>query len=67
MPLLDLNGDQFHYHVDDFADPWRQAHPERLRSGLFRRRDTHSDAGSPGSFGSLWCGRRLKAARPALA
>ena len=23
MPLLDLNEDQFHYHLDDFSDPWR--------------------------------------------
>ena len=23
MPILDLNGDRFHYHVDDFSDPWR--------------------------------------------
>ena len=22
MPTLDLNGDQFHYHLDDFSDPW---------------------------------------------
>ena len=22
MPYLDLNGRQFHYHVDDYADPW---------------------------------------------
>ena len=27
MPILDLNGDQFHYHVDDFSDPWRQGAP----------------------------------------
>ena len=30
MPILDLNGDQFHYHVDDFSDPWRQDHPIML-------------------------------------
>ena len=23
MPILDVNGDRFHYHVDDFSDPWR--------------------------------------------
>ena len=22
MPFLEVNGDQFHYHVDDFSDPW---------------------------------------------
>ena len=27
MPILDLNGDQFHYHVDDFSDPWRRDAP----------------------------------------
>ena len=27
MPILDLNGDQFHYHVDDFSDPWREDAP----------------------------------------
>lgn len=27
MPTLDLNGDQFHYHVDDFSDPWREDAP----------------------------------------
>jgi pimeloyl-ACP methyl ester carboxylesterase len=23
MPILDVNGDRFHYHLDDFSDPWR--------------------------------------------
>ena len=23
MSILDVNGDRFHYHVDDFSDPWR--------------------------------------------
>ncbi len=23
MPFLDVNGHRFHYHVDDFSDPWR--------------------------------------------
>ncbi len=27
MPILNLNGDQFHYHLDDFSDPWRLAEP----------------------------------------
>ena len=27
MPILDLNGDQFHYRVDDFSDPWRRDAP----------------------------------------
>ena len=27
MPTLDLNGDQFHYHVDDFSDAWRRDAP----------------------------------------
>ena len=27
MSILDLNGDQFHYHVDDFSDPWHQGTP----------------------------------------
>ena len=27
MPILDLNGDQFHYHLDDFSDPWREDAP----------------------------------------
>ena len=30
MPILDLNGDRFHYHVDDFSDPWRPAAPALL-------------------------------------
>ena len=30
MPTLDLNGDRFHYHVDDFSDPWRQDAPIML-------------------------------------
>ena len=30
MPYLDLNGDRFHYHVDDFSDPWRSAEPVLL-------------------------------------
>ena len=30
MPLLDLNGDEFHYHLDDFSDPWRQDAPIML-------------------------------------
>ena len=30
MPVLDLNGDQFHYHLDDFSDPWRQSSPVLL-------------------------------------
>ena len=30
MPILDLNGDQFHYHRDDFSDPWRQDAPIML-------------------------------------
>ena len=25
MPMLELNGERFHYHVDDFSDPWRSA------------------------------------------
>ena len=27
MPILDLNGDEFHYHLDDFSDPWRDDAP----------------------------------------
>ena len=27
MPILDLNGDEFHCHLDDFSDPWRQDAP----------------------------------------
>ena len=30
MPILDLNGGEFHYHVDDFSDPWRQDAPVML-------------------------------------
>ena len=30
MPYLDLNGDHFHYHVDDFSDPWRPSAPVLL-------------------------------------
>ena len=30
MPILDLNGDRFHYHVDDFSDPWRPTEPVLL-------------------------------------
>ena len=30
MPMLDLNGDKFHYHLDDFSDPWRQTEPVLL-------------------------------------
>ena len=30
MPMLDLNGGRFHYHVDDFSDPWRPAAPVLL-------------------------------------
>ena len=30
MPLLDLNGERFHYHLDDFSDPWRRAEPVLL-------------------------------------
>lgn len=25
MPMLDLNGERFHYHLDDFSDPWSSA------------------------------------------
>ena len=28
--MLDLNGDEFHYHLDDYSDPWRQAEPVLL-------------------------------------
>ncbi len=27
MPTLELNGEQFHYHVDDYSDPWLPAAP----------------------------------------
>ena len=30
MPFLDINGDRFHYHVDDFSDPWRSSQPVLL-------------------------------------
>ena len=30
MPMLTLNGDRFHYHLDDFSDPWRQSVPVLL-------------------------------------
>ncbi len=30
MPELDFNGDKFHYHVDDFSDPWRRREPVLL-------------------------------------
>ena len=30
MPILDINGDEFHYHVDDFSDPWRESTPVLL-------------------------------------
>ena len=30
MPMLDLSGDRFHYHLDDFSDPWRQSAPVLL-------------------------------------
>ena len=30
MPILNLNGDEFHYHRDDFSDPWRQDAPIML-------------------------------------
>ncbi len=25
MPMLDLNGQRFHYHLDDYSDPWLSA------------------------------------------
>lgn len=28
--MLNLNGDEFHYHLDDFSDPWRHAEPVLL-------------------------------------
>ena len=28
--MLDVNGDRFHYHVDDFSDPWRLSGPVLL-------------------------------------
>ena len=30
MPVLNVNGDRFHYHVDDFSDPWNPGHPVLL-------------------------------------
>ena len=30
MPMLELNGESVHYHVDDFSDPWRSAQPVLL-------------------------------------
>ena len=30
MPTLDLNGERFHYHVDDFSDPWLTSKPVLL-------------------------------------
>lgn len=27
MPTLELNGERFHHHVDDFSDPWRETQP----------------------------------------
>ena len=30
MPILDVNGDSFHYHVDDFSDPWLPSAPVLL-------------------------------------
>ena len=30
MPILNINGDRFHYHLDDFSDPWRGAGPVLL-------------------------------------
>jgi pimeloyl-ACP methyl ester carboxylesterase len=30
MPILDVNGDRFHYHVDDFSDPWLPSDPVLL-------------------------------------
>lgn len=30
MPTLDLNGDHFHHHVDDYSDPWRHDAPVLL-------------------------------------
>ncbi len=30
MPILDVNGDRFHYHVDDFSDPWLPLAPVLL-------------------------------------
>ncbi len=30
MPVLDLDRGQFHYHLDDFSDPWRRGEPVLL-------------------------------------
>ena len=30
MPYIDLNGDRFHYHTDDFSDPWQPSAPVLL-------------------------------------
>ena len=30
MPTLELNGERFHYHVDDFSDPWVASEPVLL-------------------------------------
>ena len=30
MPILDVRGSQFHYHVDDFSDPWLEPTPVLL-------------------------------------
>ena len=30
MPILDVNGDRFHYHVDDFSEPWLPSEPVLL-------------------------------------
>ena len=30
MPVLDLDSGQFHYHIDDFSDPWRRGEPVLL-------------------------------------
>ena len=30
MPILDVSGSQFHYHVDDFSDPWLESAPVLL-------------------------------------
>ena len=30
MPVLDLDSGQFHYHIDDFSDPWLRGEPVLL-------------------------------------
>ena len=30
MPILEVNGVPFHYHIDDFSDPWLDAEPVLL-------------------------------------